>query len=194
MVKALAFVVGLSLAACSPVIAAPYKMSIIGEIDGDTLKGVVADLNKARAEGAERVVLDIVSPGGGGSAALAIVQEFQQASKEGIIVEMHAHSLCASACTFILGSGTKGFRFIQEKTMFLVHGMQGATGCIPMKDNPTSIEDRALMVEYDLIIDTYVEETGQSREVVKKWVTCGNEQVGKGDLAVKLGLADAVEK
>jgi len=128
---------------------------------------------------------------------LEIARLVRDASDKGLVVEFHAEALCASGCTFVLAAGTPGHRFISKWALFLVHPIQGGGfgggSCIEHSDNPKTQDEKAINAIYDLMRDSYVRYTGQTPAQVEVWLTCGNEQVGGGALAVTLNIADVAE-
>jgi ATP-dependent protease ClpP protease subunit len=140
----------------------------------------------------------LVSGGGPVISSLEIARLVRNASEKGLIVEFHAEALCASGCTFVLAAGTPGHRFISKFALFLVHPPQGGGGfgppsCMNHVDDAKSQDDKVTNVILDLMRDSYIRFTGKTPAEVEVWITCGNEQVGEGDLAVKLNMADATE-
>ena len=114
-----------------------------------------------------------------------------------MVVETRAEGWCASACTFIIASGTKGNRTIDPYTFTLVHpiqrgGMFGSS-CVEHVKEPKEANDKAGNATLDLARDIYMKATGKDKATVEKWLTCGNEQAGQGQLLVDLGMADRVE-
>lgn len=166
-----------------------------GVTDLDLLRQARADLDSAvRSKRVKTLRVYLTSPGGPVITSLEIARLVRETSeKTGLVVEIHAEALCASGCTFILGSGTPGHRFMSRWALFLVHPMQQDGECVMHVDNPQTPNDKATDVLLDLMRDHYMRYTGRSAAEVELWLTCGHEQVGTGELAVRLNLADAAE-
>ncbi len=170
-------------------------------IDGVISKEVLDDVRKAVAEveknKMKKLEVGITSQGGDAIAGFTISRVLRKLSNTGVIVEIHASGLCASACTWILASGTPGYRFVDKYTFILVHPVQsyrnGEVSCVTMKNPPKNVDDRVDNNYLIIARDLYMEFTGHSKETVEAWLTCGREQVGEGQLAVTLGLADKLD-
>ncbi len=107
------------------------SIRLMGSTDVTMLDTIRAELMRARMERRRHVRFDIISPGGPVFIAIEIAREIRDAyDRDGIIVEMHAMTLCASGCTVVLSAGTPGYRFINQATMFLVHPIQTGGGCL----------------------------------------------------------------
>jgi len=170
-----------------------------GETDLDMLKQVRSDLDIPKDSKVKTLYVNLLSPGGPVVTSLEIARLVREAhDKNGLTVEIHASALCASGCTFVLASGTPGSRYIAQYTLFLVHSIQAGGGwgpavCVEHSDEAKSQEDKARNILLDIMRDSYVRYTKTDPATAEKWLTCGNEQVGQGDLAVTLGFADKVE-
>lgn len=172
-----------------------------GSTDIDMLKQVRDDLTSATAADSKIKTLrvSILSGGGPVITSLEIARLVRDTTERtGLIVEFHAEALCASGCTFVLASGTPKHRFISRWALFLVHppqggSMFGAPTCIEHVDEPKTQDDKVTNALFDLMRDGYVRYTGQAPADVERWLTCGNEQVGNGELAVRMHIADASE-
>lgn len=195
-----------SLLLCTPALAwapahltpAPDTIKSVrweGQTDIDMLKQVRADIESATSdEKIKTLKVTLASPGGPVLTSLEIARLVRDTTERtGLVIEMHVEVLCASGCTFVLASGTPDHRFISKWALFLVHPPQGGTGCMSHVDQPTTPEDKITDVILDLMRDHYVRYTGASQADAEQWITCGNEQVGTGDLAVRLNMADATE-
>lgn len=198
-----------SLALCTPALAwAPEHVSASpdtiksvrweGQTDIDMLKQVRADIESASDGKIKTLKVALVSPGGPVITSLEIARLIRDTTERtGLVIEIHAEALCASGCTFVLASGTPQHRFISKWALFLVHPPQGGgfgeASCISHVDNPKTQQDKITDVLFDLMRDHYVRYTGASPAEVEEWLTCGNEQVGSGELAVRLNMADATE-
>lgn len=176
------------------------EISLLGEIDVDMLNQVKNGIKAAQEQQGKIKTLRITisSPGGSALGGLEIGKIIRDASDNGIVVQIKAEILCASACTFVLASGTPGYRYVTSQTLILVHGLQSndsmTLSCHDYKQMPTTQDDKIANVILDMIHKLYSRLTGKSLEVVRTWTICGNEQAGGGELAVKLGLADHVVK
>lgn len=168
-----------------------------GQTDFAMLAQVRSDLESARQAKLKKLEVELISPGGPVLSSLEIARLVRNASDKGLVVEFHAVALCASGCTFVLASGTPGHRFINKGTLFLVHSMQEGDekklSCVAHVDFPVTQNEKATNVLFDLMRDAYVKYTGQSPAEVENWLTCGDERVGPGQLAVTLHIADATE-
>lgn len=174
----------------------PVKAVLLdGMVDSDMLDKVRATLDEARQTHARKVRFNMLSPGGPVFPALEIARIVRDAyDKDGIVIEIHASTLCASGCTIILAAGSPGHRFIHKQTLFLVHAVQGGFGgCMDWPKEPKTQDEYALAAVYAMLRDSYVRSTGQAPAEVEDWLVCGKERVGTGELAVELKIADAVE-
>ncbi len=188
----------LSLVAGAVVAYAPRPtpaVRLYGSTDLDMLNTVHAELAAAREQHRHKVRFDLLSPGGGVFVALEIAREIRDAyDNDGITVEIHARTMCASGCTMVLSAGTPGYRYIHPTTMFLVHPIQTQAGCLDHPPVQVAVEDKVTVTVYAMFRDAYVRNTGQSVEVVEDWLICGHERVGRGMLAVDMHIADALDK
>ena len=165
-----------------------------GAIDSAFLTKVKADLKKGKS--CEKFVVTLYSPGGSVFDTLEVVREMEEAKKYQI-VEVHGRTWVASGATFILGSGTKGHRFVHKRTVGLLHGIQLSNGwesqCGELKESPLTDNDKLLNALILTLIMEYADAAGKSLEEVFSWLECNNTQIGPGEMFVKLGLADHVE-
>jgi ATP-dependent protease ClpP protease subunit len=171
------------------------SIRIDGGIDDETVKAVRAAASNSDLR---TLRIGITSPGGSALAGLDAARILRQLSDKGVTVEIRASGLCASACTWILAAGTPGHRYIDRYTLFLVHPLQKGGGfgpptCIQRDEGAKAIEQRTLNAVIEIARDLYVLFTGQAKETVDEWLTCGKELVGDGRLAVELKIADKVE-
>lgn len=165
-----------------------------GLTDRDMLTQARADLDAAVEAKVKTLRVSLFSPGGPVITSLEIARLVRDTSERtGLIVEIHAEALCASGCTFVLASGTPNHRFISRWALFLVHSMQSNGECVVRVADPQTPEEKASTVLLDLMRDHYIRYTGRPSAEVVGWLTCGREQVGTGELAVHLNLADATE-
>lgn len=166
-----------------------------GEINYTMLKRARNDLIDAAGHDKIKTLrVLITSPGGNAIMSLELARLVRDLSeRSGLIVEIHAESLCASGCTFVLAAGTPGHRFISQWALFLVHPPQGENGCMAYVPDATTPNDKITNTLLVLMVANYVRYTGRPQAEVEQWATCGNEQVGTGALAVTMGIADAVE-
>lgn len=169
-----------------------------GPTDADMLKQARDDVAETLSSKATTLKVTINSGGGPIFTSLAIARLVRDASDKGLVVEMHAEGLCASGCTFVLAAGTPGHRYIDSMTLFLVHSMQklgddDEPTCVSYVPDPTTQGAKADDVLLHIMRDTYARYTKASPDTIEKWITCGNEQVGRGDLALQMGFVDAVE-
>jgi len=166
-----------------------------GELDLDVLKQVRNDIKYATAKDSKIKVLKVrlLSHGGSAIASLAIAYMVRKASDAGLVVEIHAEAVCASGCTFVLASGTPGRRYITKSTLFLVHPLQANGSCISYVEKPTTQEEKIYNTLLLLGRDAYAKYTKRPAAEVEDWLSCGQERAGGGELAVRLGMADAVE-
>lgn len=171
-----------------------------GSTDGDMLKQARSDIADATAKDSKIKTLRVSIMSGGGPAftSMGIARIVREASDKGLIVEIHAEELCASGCTFVLASGTPGHRYMGKYALLLVHGLQdgsmfGTPTCIEHVDAPKTQEEMIDNGLYDLLRDGYARYTGVAPAEIEKWLTCGDERVGTGELAVKMHIADVAE-
>jgi ATP-dependent protease ClpP protease subunit len=171
-----------------------------GETDYDMLKQVRSDLERAQAKDSKIKVfrVHVMSPGGPVLTSLEIARMLRDASDAGLTVEIHAVGMCASGCTFLLASGTPGQRYISKYALFLVHppqrgGMFEGPTCVKHVDKPKTQDDKVTDAILDLMADAYMRYTNHDRATVEGWITCGDERVGNGTLAVTLAIADKAE-
>ena len=170
-----------------------------GSTNEDMLAVARVDITNALETHAKVLKVHIVSPGGPIFTSLEIARLVREAyDHHGLIVEIHAHTLCASGCTLVLAAGTPGHRYIDRLTLFLVHsvqsqGLDGKTKCMMFVQNPTNQAEKALDVLLIIMRDTYLKYTHIDKDALNQMLTCGNEQIGRGEFAVGLGFADKVE-
>jgi ATP-dependent protease ClpP protease subunit len=164
-----------------------------GSTDVDMLRQVRADLDAAHKARVGTLRVYLTSPGGPVITSLEIARLVRDASDAGLVIEMHAEALCASGCTFVLSSGTPGHRFISRSALFLVHPPQDMSGCQSYTPDPQTQDDKVKDTLLELMRDSYMRYTGLPQDLIEFWLTCGNEQVGPGGLAVRLIMADATE-
>ena len=191
-------VLGLGFAAVEVATTRTLDMQLEGEVDLDMYNKVLGTLKYAKAVHANKLVIDIVSPGGNALLGAGMSRDLRKASDEGLVVEIHAHDLCASMCTFLLGSGTPGYRYIESHTVYLVHPMQvgsmfGPPECMDHVKDTKDVSDKLSDMLIKELHRQYQQFSGKDKATVDGWLTCGQEQVEGGELAVKLGLADKVE-
>ncbi len=176
------------------------EVRIDGAIDEGTLKSVREWVTEVQKKDSKIKVLriGITSPGGEAVSGLASARMLRQLSDKGQVkVEVNAFGLCASACTWILASGTPGSRTIDRYTLTLVHPLQRGGGfgpmiCVEHKEKTKDQSDKILNSMLELGRDLYMKFTGQPKEVVEKWLSCGHEIVGFGQSLVDLRIADRV--
>ena len=165
-----------------------------GQTDLDMVHAVRSDLQYIRDNKEIKTLrITLVSPGGPALTAFEIARLLNRASERGLVVEIHATALCASGCTFVLAAGTPGRRFITKETLFFVHPMQDQSGCVKYTKDPKTDDEKIKNTLLDMGRDAYMKYTKRPQKEVESWLTCGNEQAGGGDLAVKLNMADKVE-
>lgn len=196
MKKLVVFLAGLLLSL--PIGAKTREFRIdggISYIDVNQVRTLIKEIEADKE--IDKLVVGITSPGGEATSGFTISKLFRKLSKR-ITVEIHASGMCMSACTWILASGSPGFRFIEKDTMVLVHPIQtmGIMGphCISFVKNPTDVDDKLGNAYLELARDLYMEYTGADKKTAEAWLTCGNEQVGRGKLAVQLHMADKLEE
>ena len=166
-----------------------------GNTDFDLLKQVRSDIDSARRnKDVKTLRVTLMSPGGPVVMIMETARLVRAASDSGLVVEIHARGVIASGGTFLLAAGTPGKRFITKETLVLVHGIQYQGSCYAFVKDPKTEEAKAVNAILNILRDLYVRLTTQPQSLVEKWLTCGEEQVGDGQLAVDLKLADAVEK
>ena len=196
MKKLVIFILGALLSL--PILAKTKEIRIDGGISTVDLNEVRKLIKEIEEDSAvNKVSVGITSPGGEATAGFTIAKLFRRLSTRGIAVEIHASGMCMSACTWILASGTPGLRFIEKDTLVLVHPVQfiGRHGlqCISYVEKPTDVDEKVGNAYLELARDLYMEFTGRDLKTVQGWMTCGREQVGRGKLAVQLGMADKIE-
>jgi len=168
-----------------------------GSIDDRFEESAKADIQKAELY-CDKLVVDIHSPGGGVFSTLEVVKAMKDARNRGLLIETRGQGIVASGATFLLGAGSPGYRHVRGRGLHLVHGIQRASwlgqSCVDLVWSPNSddgwIENhiiKLLATEYALLTGKPVRETLQ-------WLKCKNTQVGNGELMVRLGLADVVDK
>jgi hypothetical protein len=67
------------------------------------------------------------------------------------------------------------------------------SGCQSYTQDPSTPDDKIKDTLLELMRDAYMRYTGLDRELIEFWLTCGNEQVGPGGMAVRMAMADATE-
>ena len=169
-----------------------------GETDLDMLKQARIDLNRALGD-KKLLRIFLISPGGPAIISLEIGRQISVARAKGLIVEIYGSAIIASGGTFVLAAGTPGRRYISKYTFFLVHPPQSASWgsapqCLSVAQEPKDVQEKAINAILRIMRDLYIEFTKKSQEEVEKWLTCGNEIVGSGELARSLGMADEVRE
>jgi ATP-dependent protease ClpP protease subunit len=163
-----------------------------GTITYDFFETVRKDLQAAK--GCEKLVVTLYSPGGAVFDTLEVVREMQAARKAGLVIEIHARTLVASGATFVLGAGSPGHRYVSERALGLVHGIQQSwTGCTNYKEYPVTENDKFLNALIEQLVREYSELSGKPIRETAQWLACDNTQLGRAEFLVKLGLADHVE-
>ena len=167
----------------------------VGETDLDMLNSIRGDLESATGKDSKVKVyrLYITSPGGSVVTSLDIARRLREASDKGLVVEVHAEALCASGCTWVLAAGTPGHRYISKWALFLVHGPQSRSECKAYVEKPKTEDEKITNAILYWGRDMYVWLTKKAPAEVEDWLSCGQERVGLGNLAVTMGLADKVE-
>ena len=166
-----------------------------GATDLDMYHQVQKDLALAVKKHIQVLTVSLSSPGGPVLTSLEIAKLVRDTEETtGLIVEIHASMICASGCTFVLAAGTPGHRYIAREILFLVHSMHNSTEeCTVYVPDPKTQDDKATDLTFDLMRSAYMRYTGRSLAEVTHWTTCGEELVGKGNLAVMLNMADRTE-
>jgi len=172
-----------------------------GQVDESFTAKVVSDIAKAEREHLKKLIVDLNSPGGGVLDVIDITRMMHAAEDRGLIIEVHAHGICASGCTFILGAGSKGYRYVTRQTLVLIHPIQtrdffGPPTCLDFdmaKVGKDTVDGKAVSLLLSWMREEYMRDTGRGKAETTKWLMCGKEQVGDGSLFIKLGLADKVE-
>ena len=194
--------VGLVLtAACGLFTKRQLDVNWIGDVDTMLAEQVSKDVETALTE--HKVLrVRLESPGGGILSALDVVKTIEAAKEKGLIVEIHARTICASACTVILGAGTKGYRIVNRRTLTLIHALQVGGGlfappaCMDIKA-AQNIQDPTGRIFTTLILnwmaELYAKESGQTIEQTMTWMDCSKEISGDGRLMIMYGLADYLE-
>ncbi len=175
------------------------QITLEGVVDMDMLKTVRASIKKIQESNGQLKALriNITSPGGYALIGAELAKTLRELSDSGVTVEFNASVLCASACTVILAAGTPGYRHITRQTLFIVHSLQSGgmlTSCVDYKEKASDQDEKASNIQWLFLRDLYVKFTGKPVKDVNDWMTCGHEQVGDGSLAIKLGIADIVDK
>lgn len=170
-----------------------YDVHWEGETDYDFLKMVRNDIERARSN-KEIKTLRVVLMSGGGPVVTSweIARTVRAAADSGLVVEIHGRGLVASGGTFVLAAGTPGRRYITKEAIVLVHGVQSGRGCLAYTKEAKTEDEKLINAVLNIGRDLYIRLTTQTKAVVEKWLTCGNEQAGDGSLAVELKLADIV--
>ena len=200
-------VIGLSILMVASVLVLSNRtrnLVIEGGIDIDTYRSVKAAVADARTWH-QNLRVEIASPGGSALMGVDIARQLRDYSDSGAVVEVHATALCASACTLVLASGTPGYRYIEPMALFLVHPLQsggyGGMTCNEKKGDLRASPDRFAHREQDdrvadelrdMLRDSYVRFTGRPAAVVEGWLHCGGESIGRGQMAVDMGIADKI--
>lgn len=177
-----------------------HTIRLEGETDLDMLKSVRGALEYVAGQPKIKTLRVIItSPGGPAITSLEIARILRDASDRGLIVETHGEGLVASGGTFVLSAGTPGKRYISKWAVFLVHAPQVGGSwiepptCGSFKDTPQTERDKIVNTILVLMRDHYVRYTGKPAATVEEWLSCGWEQIGTGQLAVDMGIADKVE-
>ncbi len=176
------------------------EIRIDGVITEDTLKAVREAIKEVEKKDSKIKMLKIgiTSPGGDAVAGFTSSRLLRQMSdRKRVKVEIHASGMCASACTWILASGTPGNRFVDRYTITLVHPVQKGNmfgiSCVEHKDATKDQGDKMDNAFLELGRDLYMMFTGADKKTVETWLSCGHEIAGQGDSLVALKMADKVE-
>ncbi len=173
------------------------RFRIDGVIQPSTIDDVRKVIDEVETKQLKKVVLGIISPGGEAISGFTVARMLRKLSNKGVIVEIHAFGLCASACTWILASGTPGYRFVDKYTFVLIHPVQnmknGEMSCMSTIKDPKTVEDRINNLYLQIAKELYMEFTGHAAKTVEEWMTCGREQAGEGQLLITLGMADKLD-
>lgn len=175
------------------------ELLLQGVTDADMMDKTRVAIKEALDQKVKKLKITLISNGGPVFTSIEIARLIRNASdKNGLIVEIHAQAVCASGCTLILASGTPGYRYIDKLTLFLIHPPQQGGGftpptCVEWPKEIKTVEDKINRTVLILMRDAYMRFTKMEKAHVTSIITCGNESVGNGELAVKMGLADKVE-
>lgn len=173
-------------------------VSWTGETDVDMLKQAQIDIRRALLDRKRMLSVTLLSPGGPVITSLEIARQVWLAREKGLVVEIQCVALCASGATFVLAAGTPGKRYISRYTFFVVHSVQQVSfdsrECLGVVSEPKTAQEKAINTILRIMRDYYMLFTGKPQSEVEFWLTCGNEQIGMGELAVSLGIADAVRE
>ena len=169
-----------------------------GSTDADMLKQVRIDLERARVN-EQTLSVTLISPGGPVITSLEIARLIWVAQQRGQVIEIRGAGIVASGGTFVLAAATPGRRYISKWAFFLVHppqkgGFFSEPSCLAVVPEPKTVDEKAVNTLLILMRDMYIEFTKKPQEEVEKWLTCGNEIVGTGALAISMGIADEVRE
>ena len=169
-----------------------------GATDADMLKQARIDIERAWGNN-QTLSITLISAGGPVITSLEIARLIWVAQQRGQVIEIRGAGLIASGATFVLAAATPGRRFISKWAFFLVHppqrgGFFSEPSCLAVTPEPKTVDEKAVNTLLILMRDMYIEFTKKSQEEVEKWLTCGNEVVGTGALAIPMGIADAVRE
>lgn len=130
--------------------------------------------------GKKMVTLFITSPGGSTDDVRALTAQIELCKQAGMIVRTYGSGLVASAALDLFLSGTKGYRFAFETTMFMTHASSGV------------VTDKAM---YDLQCRfdkwTYEKYTTLSTRDMNRFLSTGNWWFDAAQ-AIEYGMLDAV--
>lgn len=177
--------------------ASVCKVEIMNTTDHEMLTYVRKTVAKALQDGCGALDVEIFSPGGPVATSVEISQTLRRARDVGLIVITHGRSFVASGATIVLSAGTPGYRSISKNSLVLVHGIQVASEpfgssmyCIDSKVGPQGEADKLTNHAILQVATEYAINTGKSLSETFSWLRCDNSQVGDGNLAIRLGLAD----
>lgn len=161
------------------------------DVDSSLVRQVRADL--LAAQGCDKLVVSLLSPGGNVIHGIEIIRLMEHAQRHGLTIEIHGGALVASMATMIMAAGSPGHRYVYLRAVVVVHGIQQNGDCYYPFLPPVTEREKVGAVLISILSDLLVKHTRQPANVVDSWFRCGNEQYGNGWLLVRLGMADVVE-
>ena len=156
-------------------------------IDADVANLIVAQLLFLESENPEKEInLYINSPGGEGSAMMAIYDTVQTVQPE---VATTCIGLAASAAAVILASGASGKRKLLPHSRVLIH-QPHVPGGIDGQASDIEIHAREIVRLKDEMISILAQHTGQTEETIRR--DTDHDRWLDAKAAIAYGLADEV--
>lgn len=136
----------------------------------------------------KKIVIFLNSPGGSVFDGLAFAQLLLEQQRKGKIVETRCYGLAASAATFVLASGTIGYRYIAKHSFVMIHELMVVKFFETQNVSQVEKEAEAMRKIQDATIRLLASRTKLSVEELRK--RCKEETWITAEDAIALGFAD----